>query len=308
MATPRSRQACNISLDALNDWAEVFKCRRCLPAALSAVFGAILFRPVADTQLAVILFGVLLLACGCAGLNSVQERHTDSFFHRTCHRPLVTGRLNRQTAFWLSVLSLGAGLALLSTGTPPRVLPPLLGLAALLLYNGIYTPLKALTVLAILPGGLAGALPPLIGWSAAGGQLADPRAWMVFSLFFLWQIPHYCLIVLHYRQEYRIGPYPSLACLFAETTLQRIILLWILAFMVVALALAAVSFQLHAGSRCILTSTAILLCGLLSYQLLVTGQETRYRYMLVLLNTTFFTAITAVSLWQLFFHLADNGG
>ena len=308
MAAPRSRQPCNISLTALNDWAEVFKCRRCLPAALSAGFGGILFRPVADTQLTVMLFGVLLLACGCAGLNSVQERHTDSYFHRTSHRPLVTGRLNRQTAFGLSVLSLAAGLVLLASGHPPRLLPPLLGLAALLFYNGIYTPLKAVTVLAILPGGLAGALPPLIGWSAAGGQLEDPRAWMVFSLFFLWQIPHYCLIVLHYLQEYRIGPYPSLARLFAEPALERIILLWILAFMVVALTLATVSYQLSTGSRSILASTAILLCGLLSYQLLVTGQETRYRYMLVLLNTTFFTAITAVSLWQILCHLADNGG
>lgn len=307
MATPRSRQTCNASLGTLNDWTEVFKCRRCLPAALSAIFGALLFRPVADTQLALASFGVLLLACGCAGLNSVQERQADSFFHRTCHRPLVTGRLSRQTALWLSLLSLGAGLALLATGPPPCVLPPLLGLAALLLYNGIYTPLKAVTVLAIVPGGLAGALPPLIGWTFAGGQIDDPRAWMLLSLFFLWQIPHYCLIVLHYRQEYRIGPYPSLARLFAETALKRIILLWVLALMVVALALATVSHQLSTGSRWILASTAIMLSGLLSYQLLTTGQETRYRHMLVLLNTTFFTAITAVSLWQIISHLADNG-
>lgn len=307
MAAVRSRQACNIFLATLNDWAEVFKCRRCLPAALSAVFGALLFRPVADTQLALASLGVLLLACGCAGLNSVQERRADSFFHRTCHRPLVTGRLNRPTALWLSVLSLGAGLALLATGPASHVLPPLLGLAALLFYNGIYTPLKAVTVLAIVPGGLAGALPPLIGWTFAGGQLDDPRAWMLFSLFFLWQIPHYCLIVLHYRQEYRIGPYPSLARLFAEPALRRITLLWILALMVVALALAAVSYQLNAGSRWILASTAILLSCLMSYHLLAKGQGTRYQHMLALLNTTFFTAIIAVSLWQILSHLADNG-
>lgn len=294
----RSPKALGSWLAELNDWAEVLKCRRCLPVALSAGFGAILYRPVADTRLAVAILGVLLLACGCAGLNSAQESHADSHFHRTCRRPLVTGRLSRQGALWLSFAGLGVGLALLGTRPAPQVLPPVLGLAAFLLYNGVYTPLKSVTVLALFPGGLAGGLPPLIGWTCAGGGLDDPLAWMLLSLFFLWQIPHYCLIVLHYRQEYRAGPYPSLIRLFPETVLRRITLLWILAFMVVALALATVSHLLQAGPRWILASTAITLSGLMSYQLVGKGQGTGYRQMLLLLNITFFSALTAASIWQ----------
>lgn len=283
-------------------WAEVFKWSRCLPAALSAGFGSILVRPVADATLAASIIGVLLLALGCAGLNSAQESRSDGLFSRTCQRPLVTGQLSPGRVLLLSMASLVAGLALLASSPAPQWLPPVLGLGACLLYNGVYTPLKPVTVLALFPGGLAGGLPPLIGWTCSGGQLGDPRAWILLSLFFLWQIPHYCLIVLHHREDYRIGSYPSLIRLFPETTLKRITLLWVIAFMVVALTLAGVPHLLLPGPRWILGSAAILLTGLMGYQLFGGWQTNGYRQILCLFNSTFFATMAVVSGWQLIAH------
>lgn len=284
-------------------WAEVFKWGRCLPAALSAGFGAILIRPVADTILAVAFIGVLLLALGCAGLNSVQESKTDGFFSRTRRRPLVTGQLSRPRVLVLSVASLAAGLVLLATGHhAPYWLPAVLGFGACLLYNGVYTPLKPVTVLALFPGGLAGGLPPLIGWTYSGGQLDDPRAWMLVALFFLWQIPHYCLIVLLYRQDYRTVPYPSLIRLFPETRLKGITLLWVIAFMVVVLILIGDPRLLMPGPRWILASMAILLTALLGFRLFGDWQTNNYRQLLCLFNGTFFMAMAVMSGWQIMAH------
>lgn len=284
-------------------WAEVFKWGRCLPAALSAGFGAILIRPVADMTLAAAILGVLLLALGCAGLNSVQESKSDGFFSRTRRRPLVTGQLNRTRVLVLSVAILAAGLTLLATGHhAPHWLPPVLGLGAYLLYNGVYTPLKPVTVLALFPGGLAGGLPPLIGWTCSGGQLDDPRAWMLVSLFFLWQIPHYCLIVLLHRQDYRTVPYPSLIRLFPETILKGITLLWVIAFMVVALTLAGAPHLLMPGPRWVLASAAILLTALMGFQLFGGWQSAGYRQMLWLFNSTFFASMALVSGLQILAH------
>jgi protoheme IX farnesyltransferase len=283
-------------------WAEVLKWSRCLPAALSAGFGCILVRPVADTTLAATIIGVLLLALGCAGLNSAQESRSDKLFSRTCQRPLVTGQLSRRCVLLLSAASFVAGLALLATGQGPQWMPPVLGLCACLLYNGVYTPLKSVTVLALLPGGMAGGLPPLIGWTCSGGQLDDPCAWILLSLFFLWQIPHYCLIVLHHREDYRTVPYPSLIRLFPETTLKRITLLWVIAFMVVALTLAGAPHLLLPGPRWILASAAILLTGLMGYRLFGGWQPNGYRQMLCLFNSTFFATMAVVSGWQIIAH------
>lgn len=284
-------------------WAEVFKWGRCLPAALSAGFGAILFRPVADMTLAAAILGVLLLALGCAGLNSVQESKSDGFFSRTRRRPLVTGQLSRLRVLVLSAVILVAGLTLLASGHhAPHWLPPVLGLGACLLYNGVYTPLKPVTVLALFPGGLAGGLPPLIGWTCSGGQLADPRAWMLVSLFFLWQIPHYCLIVLLHRQDYRAVPYPSLIRLFPEDTLKGITLLWVIAFMVVALTLASAPHLLMPGPRWILASAAILLTALMGFRFFGGWQSAGYRQMLCLFNSTFFMVMAVVSGWQIMAH------
>ena len=185
----------------LRAWATVIKVTLCVPMALATGFGFLFHSPAPGPGLGGAIAGVLLLACGCAGINSVQEVGVDGLFRRTRTRPLVTGSLRTDQAARFSALLVLMGLAILAMSSAGWT-PPLLGLAAVVLYNGLYTPLKQVSVLALVPGGLAGAMPPLIGWSAAGGGLVDVHAWMLLGLFFLWQIPHFCLILLRHREEY----------------------------------------------------------------------------------------------------------
>ncbi len=107
----------------------------------------------------------------------------------------------------------------------------MLGLLAVIWYNGIYTPLKRRTPFAALPGALCGALPPLIGWSAAGGSLLAPPALILAATLFLWQIPHTWLLLCHYRQDLRRSGLPDLFERIPTQTLLRINNCWLAALL-----------------------------------------------------------------------------
>ena len=92
-------------------------------------------------------------------------------------------------------------------------------------YNAVYTPLKKVFSLAIIPGSLVGALPPLAGWVAAGGDILDPKIILISSFFFVWQIPHFWILLLIYGKDYDKGGFPTLTNVFSERQLK--ILLYI---------------------------------------------------------------------------------
>ena len=237
------------SFDAfLRPWLQLTKTALCLPVACSAVFGYTLYRPVAHWPVLLVLLGVLFLACGAAAGNSLQEIEVDRLYARTGKRPLVTGRLRRADAWVACVLLILLGLTLLKICSP-GYLPFSLGIVALIAYNGLYTPLKQISPFALLPGGLAGAVPPLIGMTAAGGQLLSTTSWLLFSLFFLWQIPHFFLVFFRHRQDYdQVGP-PALMRQVSPGGEKRIFLVWQLALVTVILAFPLLLPQLLAVSK-----------------------------------------------------------
>ncbi|WP_310601145.1 UbiA family prenyltransferase [Desulfobulbus sp.] len=277
-------------------WSRALKVVRCLPMAATAGFGFIVQRPELDVALGVVVVGVLLLACGCAGINSVQEVRLDRLYRRTCTRPLATGQIRPGPALAVSAVLVAGGLAVLA-GYGWGGLPLSLGLAALVLYNGLYTPLKQITVFALIPGGVAGSLPPLIGWTSAGGGLAEPRIWLLFSLFFLWQIPHFCLILLCHADDYRAVERPSLIRLFPARRLRRIALVWIAALAVVALTLA-LDDQLQSASRLALAGMGLLM-PLIPALPLLGARVDDARLSLWLLNGGFFLTLLTVTVAQL---------
>ena len=283
---------------ALRPWTQLVKVPLCLSVACSAGFGYILHSPALAPSLGLVLCGVFLLACGAAGYNSLQEVDIDGLFARTRNRPLVTGQIEKHRAAWFSTLLAILGLLTLFASSSGRQ-PLLLGILALMLYNGVYTPLKRITIFALFPGGLAGATPPLIGWVIGGGTLTDSRAWVLFSLFFLWQIPHFCLILLSYQDDYRTGERPALIRMLPAESLQRIALVWILAFVVVALTLALDHNLLHLGSRLAITLMAGLLTAFF-FPLLLGRKYSNYRFLFLLLNAIFFATLLSVAVIQLF--------
>lgn len=231
-------------------WLQLTKLPVCLLVAFSALFGSVLAGPAHIYQTVLTTMGMLLLACGSATLNSLQEIRLDASMARTKNRPLPQGRISTGQAALLALLLIIAGLSALYLGS--HLLRPVgLGFIAVVLYNLVYTPLKTRTVAAIIPGAISGALPPYIGWSAAGGDLSCTGL-LLFVLFILWQVPHSLLILLNHKDDYLDNALPSLVKILPESSLQRIFIVWIGAFFTVLFFLTGVSIGLTDGVRVLL--------------------------------------------------------
>lgn len=158
--------------------------------------------------LAHLLVGTALVAAGTNALNQVWERDVDAHMRRTAGRPLPAGRLSVTEA---TVFAVGAGLlGVAYLGLLVNRLTATIAAATLVSYVLIYTPLKRRTALATLVGAVPGALPIVGGWTAAGGSL-DTRAWLLFALLFLWQLPHFLALGWIYRDDYARAGLPTLS-------------------------------------------------------------------------------------------------
>lgn len=145
------------------------------------------------------LFGVGLVAVACSVLNQLIERDTDALMMRTARRPLPSARISSAEALAFGLICGVSGLLWLATQVNP--LTATLGAATLVSYVGIYTPLKRYSGLSTVIGAIPGALPPVLGWTAAGGAL-DEGALALFALLFLWQFPHFLAIAWLLRTQY----------------------------------------------------------------------------------------------------------
>jgi heme o synthase len=150
------------------------------------------------------LLGTLLVASGAAVLNHWMESPFDAKMRRTARRPIPAGRIHPDHALAFGSTLSAAGVSYLAFAI--GVLASLLAIVTLIGYLLIYTPLKRLTPACTLVGAVPGAAPPLIGWAAARGHL-DPDAWLLFSILFLWQFPHFMSIAWMYRDDYERAGY-----------------------------------------------------------------------------------------------------
>jgi len=195
-------------------------------AALSAACGLLLAGHPDGAALPVLITGVFLTACGASALNHYQERRMDALMSRTAGRPIPSGKIRPIDALRFSLVLIVSGLAvLLSTGVWSA---PLLGLAAILWYNGLYTGLKALSAFAAIPGALVGAIPPAIGWTTGGGDF-DARLAVICFFFFMWQVPHFLIHQQAFGKEYEKVHLPSLTAVFTVAQLDRLTFQWLLA-------------------------------------------------------------------------------
>lgn len=191
------------------DFLELSKPRITSLVVVTAAVGYALGAPVFQTGVFVaVLAGTALVAGGASVLNQYAERDFDARMLRTRHRPLPAGRLQPAEALAFGLILSAAGLTLLAAGT--NALTAVLGLAASASYVFLYTPLKRVTSLCTVVGAIPGAIPPLMGWAAARGGL-DRTAWALFSILFLWQLPHFLALAWMYREDYARGGFPMLA-------------------------------------------------------------------------------------------------
>ena len=208
-----------------------------IPVALTGFLGYFLYKPVIDVAAILSVSGIFLLSLGSGALNQIQERHTDARMNRTKGRPIPAGIITVRKAILFSVIcALSGTILLMLTG---HLLAAALGIFTLSWYNLVYTPLKRITAFAVLPGALIGALPPLIGWTAAGGNPWNLEIITVAFLLFVGQMPHYWLLLIKIGSEFRDAGMPVITSLFEPRQIRNLSFIWIAATGVIVMMLPA---------------------------------------------------------------------
>ena len=144
--------------------------------------------------------GGFLITGAANGLNEIFEKDSDRLMHRTMHRPLPDNRMSEAEAMIVCILFGLAGFFILSTYI--NITSALLGMIGLFIYAFAYTPLKRTTPFSVFVGAIPGALPPMIGWVAATGHLSH-EAFILFTIQFFWQFPHFWAIAWRLDDEYK---------------------------------------------------------------------------------------------------------
>jgi len=217
----------------INIYLELAKIKITVFVMLTTALGYITASGGIDTGIILPCIGILLVACGSAAINHLQERKTDALMNRTKNRPLPSGKVSPLDALIFALILLTAGTAVLLSVS--GILAASLALLNLIWYNLIYTPLKKKNALAIIPGSIVGAIPPMVGWAAGGGYIFDPQIIIISFFFFIWQIPHFWLLLLVLGKDYEQAGFPSLTKIFSNEQLGRITFVWISATVVTAL-------------------------------------------------------------------------
>jgi len=205
---------------------------------LISVFGGYLIGHPAELpldwkRLLLTLIGILFLASGSSALNQLQEVRQDSTMPRTAKRPLPSGRMTWRHGLAFVLTTLAVGLTLLAW-LDPQVLVQ--GVAAVILYNGLYTLWwKRHWAYAAVPGAIPGALPIWMGHVAASGQVWHPAGIYLFMILFFWQMPHFWVLALRFKEDYQQGGFPTLPVTHGSRTTVFQIVLWCLAYVGLAL-------------------------------------------------------------------------
>lgn len=220
------------------------------------------------------LLGTALIAGGTAGLNQILECEADARMHRTRKRPLPSKKLEPSAALgFTAALTVGGALYL---GLAVNPLTALLGVVTSILYLFAYTPLKTRTPVCTAIGAIPGAIPPLMGWTAAANGL-DWQAVALFLVLFFWQFPHFYAISWMYRDDYQRGGFRMLAAVDPQG---RRTGRHILMHSLLLLAISAIPFWLGLSgwiylAGALLLGTAMLCCGVLAAQSCTTRSASR---------------------------------
>ena len=205
------------------------------------------------------LLGITLVSCGASAMNQVIERKTDAKMVRTAQRPLAAGRFGQLHGLVLGLACFAAGALVLAWFTNPVTV--MLTLLTGFTYVAVYTPLKRYTPLATFIGAFPGAMPPLLGWTAARGVIEWPAV-ALFAILFVWQFPHFMSIAWLYREDYARAGIRMLPVVQPDgwsTACEALI------YAVLMIPVSAVPFYLHLTGRIYLVTAVLLGLVYLAY-------------------------------------------
>ena len=205
------------------------------------------------------LLGITLISCGASVLNQVIERKTDAKMVRTAQRPLAAGRFGSPAGMVLGLACFAAGAVVLAWFTNPVTV--MLTLLTGFIYVAVYTPLKRYTTLATFIGAFPGAMPPLLGWTAARGVIEWPAV-ALFAILFVWQFPHFMAIAWLYREDYAKAGIRMLPVVQPDgwSTAREA-----LVYAVLMIPVSVVPFYLHVTGRIYLVTAVVLGLVYLAY-------------------------------------------
>ncbi len=265
-------------------WSELGKIRITIAVTLSTLTGYLLFAESLAFQAILPVFGVFLIAASSAALNQYQERDYDSKMPRTENRPLPAGKVSKQYVLYYVLITLLLGSVILYFSS--NLISLILAWLTLFWYNGIYTPMKRSSIFAVIVGSVIGALPPMIGYTSAGGNWFDGDILMVAFFFFIWQVPHFILLVLKLGDQYRMAGYPVITDYVEENQAKRIIFTWMVGtvFSTFLLVIFRVIYNPY-----LISLTAILGASLLiSSRSLIQQQVQNFKFRSVFMNINLF--------------------
>ena len=194
--------------------------------SLSALFAYIMAKGEVGLDMLLATFSVLLVAMGVSTLNQVQEYKSDAKMERTKNRPIAAGRMTPQTGIIIAVIMIA--LAMISIYSLLGLTGVNIFMFAFIWYNAMYTPLKKKSALAVVPGAILGVIPPAVGWLVAGHTLMELEFIALALYFFIWQVPHFWLLVMLFHGDYKDGGYPTAMRLFGQASLQRLTFVWLI--------------------------------------------------------------------------------
>jgi heme o synthase len=267
------------------EYFQLSKIRIMLPIAFTGFTGFFLLDPSLSLKALAVTFGILLQAVASSVLNQLQEVDLDRKMNRTSKRPLPTGTVSKVSAVLFFLFCLTSGTLLIYFYG--NLTAALTGLFTIFWYNVIYTYSKRITAFAVVPGSLTGALPPFIGWTAAGGALLDKPIIFLGFMLFVGQVPHFWLLVIKYGEEYGKAGIPSLTRVLSLPQINRLTFTWVVTSAVSGLFLAY--FKVFHSKPVIAVLLASSLYLVWSFRDMSTGTEKaiNFRRNFILLNSYF---------------------
>jgi protoheme IX farnesyltransferase len=260
------------------------KIRIAFLVTLSTFTGFVLASGEVNLFVLIPVTGVFILALGAGALNQYQERIRDGLMPRTAGRPIPAGKISAKRALTISLFHILAGSLVLAAGT--NLTAAALGILTVIWYNGIYTYLKRISALAVIPGSVIGALPPLIGWASYQPEFFYPQPLMLALFFFIWQIPHFWLLLLNFGTDYQKAGYPSLTTWLDSRQLARLTFSWI-----VATAVSIVLLPMYGLGNSLVSQVLLFLSSILLIwrsTVLIRSNLERSKYLLAFKGINFF--------------------
>lgn len=217
----------------------LIKIKIILLVLFTTFLGYITFSKIFGIEFLLSIFGVFFLASSSTILNNLLDIEYDKKMERTKNRTLAIDQMKKKYVLILGLMSfvLGSILLLLC-----NYVCFLLGIFAQIWYVLFYTFLKRKTIFAVIPGALVGVIPPTIGWVAAGGGLFDKEVLVLGTFFFIWQIPHFWLLLFFYDNDYSKASLPSILKIFTSEQIIRISTIWLISLFFMGLLFVLFNF------------------------------------------------------------------